>query len=87
MANCDIVNEFKNRWKFGSACCYPLQYVLFLCLHFENLKIQADGTMILSAILCGYGTWSLDLKEEQIEDVSEQCWVKYKRVELTKQWQ
>jgi hypothetical protein len=60
----DIHDEMNSRLNSGNACCYSIQNLLSSRLISENLKIEIHKTVILPVVLCGFGIWSLTLREE-----------------------
>jgi hypothetical protein len=64
--NC-IHKEIKSRLKLGNACYYSVHNLLAYCLLSKSLKTKIHKTTILHIVLYGYETWSLILREEQIQ--------------------
>jgi len=59
-----IAEKIKSRLRSGSVCYHSVQNILSSRLISKNLKIKIYRTVILSAVLYGYETWSLTLREE-----------------------
>jgi hypothetical protein len=57
-----IQEEIKRRLNSGNACCHSVQNVLSSRLLSRNIKIRMYRTVILSVVLYGCETWSLDIK-------------------------
>jgi len=60
-----IQEESTSRLKSGNACYHSVQNLLSSSFLSKNLKTKIYRTIILSAVLCGCGTWSLTLWEER----------------------
>jgi biotin carboxylase len=62
--NC-IEGEIKSRLKSDNAWYCSVQNVLWYSLVYRNINIKVYRTVILCAILYGWETWSLALREER----------------------
>jgi len=60
-----IQEEIKSRLKVRNACYYSVQNLLSSSLLSKTLKIKIYRTIILPAVLYGFETWSLTLREER----------------------
>jgi hypothetical protein len=58
-----IQEEIKRQLNSGNACYHSVQSLLTSCLLSKNLKMKICKTIILSVVLYGYKTWSLNLRE------------------------
>jgi hypothetical protein len=59
-----IQEEIKRRLNSGSACYHSVQNLVSSRLLSKNVKIRIYKTIIFPAVLYGYETWSLTLREE-----------------------
>jgi len=59
-----IQDVIKSRLKSGNTCYHPVQKLFSSRLISKNLKIKIHRTIELPAVLYGYETWSLTLREE-----------------------
>jgi len=60
-----IAEEMKSRLRSGNACNHSVQNLLSSRLLSKNLKIKIYRIIILPAVLYGFETWSLTLREER----------------------
>jgi hypothetical protein len=60
-----IHEKIKSRLKSRNDCYHLVQNILSFTLLSKNTKIRVYRTIILPVVLCGCGTWSLTLREEQ----------------------
>jgi hypothetical protein len=67
-----IQEEINRRLISGNASYHPLQNLLSSHLPSKNIKIRMYKTIILPVVLYGCETWSLILREEHRQGVSEQ---------------
>jgi hypothetical protein len=61
--------KLKMRLNSGNACYHSVQNLLSSRMLSKNVKIRIYKTIILHMILYGCETWSVTLREEQIEGV------------------
>jgi hypothetical protein len=59
-----IQKEIKIWWKSGNACYDSAQNLLSSSFLSKKVQIKTNRTIILPAVLYGYETWSLTLREE-----------------------
>jgi hypothetical protein len=59
-----IQEEIKSRLKSGKACYHLVQNHLSSNFQFKYLKIKVHRPIILSVVLYGCETWSLNLRKE-----------------------
>jgi hypothetical protein len=82
--------EIKSRLNSGNACYHSVQSLLSSRLLSTNLEVKIYKTLILPAVLYGYETWSLTLREEHRLRVSENRVLRRifgpKRDEITREW-
>jgi hypothetical protein len=64
-------DEIKSRLNSGNACYYSVQNLLSSRLISKNLNIKRCKTIILPVVLYGCKTWSLTVREEHRQRVSE----------------
>jgi hypothetical protein len=85
-----IQEEIKNRLKKWNSCYYLVQNLLPSSLLSKNLKIKIYRNTILHAVVYGYETWSLTLKDERRLRVFENRVLRItfgsKRNEVTGEW-
>jgi hypothetical protein len=85
-----IQKEIKSRLKSRNACYHSVQELLYSSLLSKNTKIKTNRTIILPAVLYGFETWSLTLREEHKLTVFENRVLRRifgpKRDELTGEW-
>jgi hypothetical protein len=63
--NC-IHKEVKRRLNLGNGCYHTVQNLLSSQPLSKNAKIKIYKTIILPAVLCGCGTWTLTLQGKKI---------------------
>jgi hypothetical protein len=66
--NC-IQEEVASILSLGNACYHSVQNFLSSCLLSKSLRIKVYKTVIVPVVLCGYGTWYVTLRKEQIEGI------------------
>ena len=66
-----ILEEIKSTQQSGNVCYHSVQDLLSPSLLSKNLKIKIYGSIILSFVLYGFGTWLLTLGEERRLRVTE----------------
>ena len=85
-----IPEEIKSRLKVRNACYYSVKNLLSSSLLSKTLKIKIYRTITLPAVLYGFETWSLTLREERRLRVFENRVLRRvfgpKRDEVTREW-
>jgi hypothetical protein len=85
-----IQEEIKSRPKLENACYHLAQNLLSFSLLSKNFEIKIYRTIILAAVLYGFETWLLTLREERRMKVFENRVLRrifgHKRYKVTGEW-
>jgi len=73
MCQYSIQEEIKSRLKSGNACCHLVENLLSYSLLSKNIKINIYRIIILPVVLYGCETWSLTLRNVDLECLRVWC--------------